>query len=73
MANYLLVVIIAIVAVGAVGAWYARRAHERSRIPSLNSLRDASKRGVQRNIIRARTDTGGKQAANAMLSDLGPR
>ena len=74
MTNYLLAaIVIAVTAAGIVFAWYAYRARRQSRIPSLNSLRDASRRGIQRNVIRARTDSSGKQATNAMLSDLGPR
>jgi hypothetical protein len=70
MLNYLLAAVIASSAAGSVLAWYVLRNRARRRIPSLNSLRDVTRRGAQRSTIRARTDRSSEDALNAMLSDL---
>jgi hypothetical protein len=70
MLNYLLAAVIAAAAAGAVIAWFSLRIRARNRIPSLNSLRDATRRGVQRTTIRARTDRSSEDALNGMIADL---
>ena len=70
MLNYLLAAVVAIAAAGTVFGWYVLRDRARKRIPSLNSIRDVTRRGVQRSTIRARTDRSSQDALNGMISDL---
>ena len=70
MINYMLAAVIAVAATGLVIAWFAARAREKNRIPSLNSLRDATLRGAQRTSIRARTDRSSEDALKGMIADL---
>lgn len=70
MLHYVLAVIV-VAAVGTVAAGYlVLRIRERQRIPSLESLRDATRRGEQRQKLRARVQQNTTAAADAMLSDL---
>lgn len=70
MLNYLLAAIVVSAVAGAALAWYVLRDRARKRIPSLNSLRDVTRRGVQRSTLRARTDRTSEDALNGMISDL---
>jgi len=70
MLHFLLAAVVVSAAAGAILSWYLLRSRARRRIPSLNSLREASRRGAQRSTIRARTDRSSEDALNGMLSDL---
>lgn len=70
MLDYLLAAVVASSVVGTALAWYVLHHRASRRMPSLNSLRDVTRRGVQRSTIRARTDRSSEDALNGMLSDL---
>jgi len=70
MLNYVLAAVIAIATAGLVMAWFAARARAKARIPSLNSLRDATRSGARRHTIRARTDRSSETALKGMMADL---
>lgn len=70
MLNYLLAAVVVSAAAGAALVWYVLHDRAKKRIPSLNSIRDVTRRGVQRSTLRARTDRSSEDALNGMISDL---
>ncbi|RYH00627.1 MAG: hypothetical protein EON57_10815 [Alphaproteobacteria bacterium] len=70
MLSYVLVAVIVVAAAGVVLAWFGLRIRASNRIPSLNTLRDVTRRGAQRTTLRARTNRSSEEALNGMLSDL---